>query len=70
MSNNIHFLGITVYAKSSNDFRAFLDWADSETMTRYQLRGYGATPGASADDAWQKYNGDRDSYITDQQFWK
>lgn len=60
----IHFLNITLQAKSEvDDWRAFLDWADKETMTVYQLRGYGNTPGAAADDAWRKYKEDRDAYI-------
>ena len=66
----IHFLNITIQRKGSYDFRAFLDWADDQSMTRYQLRGYGETPGKAADDAWKKYNGDRDSYITDEQVWE
>lgn len=66
----IHFLNITVQCKGKDDFRAFLDWADDETMTRYQLRGYGESPGEAADDAWAKYNEDRDSYITDKEVWK
>ena len=66
----IHFLNITIQSKSTDDFRAFLDWADSDTMTRYQLRGYGSTPGEAATDAWNKYNGDRDSYISDEEYWK
>jgi hypothetical protein len=66
----IHFLQITVQQKSPGDFRSFLDWADSETMTVYQLRGYGDTPGRAADDAWTRYNEDRDHYIEDSWEWK
>lgn len=29
----IHFLNITLQQKAKNDWRAFLDWADGETMT-------------------------------------
>lgn len=67
----IHFLDITIQCKGSNDFRAFLDWADSETATRYQLRGYGSTPGAAADDAWTRYKSEnRDLLITDECAWE
>lgn len=67
----IHFLKITLQAKSTTeDWRAFLDWADSDTMTVYQLRGYGSTPGQAAEDAWASYNEDRDAYITDSWEWK
>ena len=66
----IHFLKITVQSKASDDFRAFLDWADSDTMTRYQLRGYGSTPGEAATDAWNKYNDDRDFYVEHKEEWK
>jgi hypothetical protein len=66
----IHFLNITVQCKGGDDFRAFLDWADSDTMTAYQLRGYGDTPGKAADDAWTKYNEDRDSYTEGSWEWK
>jgi hypothetical protein len=59
----IHFLDITIQCKGSNDFRAFLDWADDQLMMRYQLRGYGSTPGQAADDAWRRYTENRDSYI-------
>ena len=66
----IHFLKMTIHAKGSYDFRAFLDWADDKSMTAYQLRGYGETPGKAADDAWKKYNKDRDFYITETWNWK
>jgi hypothetical protein len=66
----IHFLNITVQCKGGDDFRAFLDWADSDTMTSYQLRGYGDTPGKAADDAWARYNEDRDSYTEGSWEWK
>lgn len=69
----IHFLCITVQQKGADvdkDWRAFLDWADSETMTRYQLRGYGETPGEAADDAWQKYKTDRDFFVDSSWEWK
>ena len=66
----IHFLNITIQQKSNDDWRAFLHWADSSTMTRYELRGYGATPAEAANDAWKKYNDDRDLYIADEGLWK
>jgi hypothetical protein len=66
----IHFLKITIQQKSTDDWRAFLDWADSDTMTVFQLRGYGASPGAAADDAWCRYSEDRDYYIEDYWSWE
>ncbi len=66
----IHFLSITIQSKSENDFRSFLDWADDKSMIRYQLRGYGDSPSAAANDAWVKYIEDRDSYITHEEPWK
>lgn len=65
-----HFLCITIQQKSGDDWRAFLDWASSKTMLRYQLRGYGSTPGEAADDAWAKYNDDRDFYVEDTRPWQ
>jgi hypothetical protein len=63
----IHFLQIAIQKKASDDFRAFLDWADSDEMMVYQLRGYGSTPGQAADDAYAKYADEdfRDSQVTD-----
>jgi hypothetical protein len=66
----ILFLNITIQCKGGDDFRAFLDWADTDTVTRYQLRGYGDTPGKAADDAWTRYRGDRNSYISHEEYWK
>jgi hypothetical protein len=66
----IHFLGITIQCKGKDDFRAFLDWADSDTMTQYQLRGYGDTPGKAADNAWSRYQEDRDSHIAGSEPWQ
>jgi hypothetical protein len=67
----IHFLKITVQEKGrGEDYRAFLDWADSETMTVYQIRGYGSTPGQAADDAYAKYDEDRERYTEDKWEWK
>ena len=65
----IHFLNITLQQKAKNDWRAFLDWADSETMTRYQLRGYGGTPGEAADDAYHRFETDREKYIENSWEW-
>jgi hypothetical protein len=66
----IHFLNITLQAKSEKeDWRAFLDWADRDTMKRYQLRGYGATPGEAADDAWRRFNEDKWHYCEFEQEW-
>lgn len=67
----IYFLQITIQSKATDDFRAFLDWADRDTMTVYQLRGYGATPVQATEDAWLKYNSpDRDLHIQDSWEWK
>ena len=67
----IHFLKITIQEKSKGeDYRAFLDWADSETMMVYQIRGYGDTPGKAADDAYAKYEEDREFYVEDEWEWK
>jgi hypothetical protein len=65
----IHFNQIAIQKKSENDWRAFLNWSDSETMMQYQLRGYGSTPGEAADDAYAKYNEDRDYYVEDSWEW-
>jgi hypothetical protein len=66
----IHFLNINIQCKGGDDFRAFLDWADDESMTLYELRGYGNTPGKAADDAWTRYNEDRNAYIAYEEEWK
>lgn len=67
----IHFLNITIQEKGKgDDYRAFLDWADDETMTVYQIRGYGDTPGKAADDAYARYEEDREWYVTDHWEWK
>jgi hypothetical protein len=67
----IHFLKITVQEKGKgDDYRAFLDWADSDTMTVYQIRGYGDTPGKAADNAYAKYEEDREFYAEDEWVWK
>ena len=66
----IHFLNITIQCKGGDDFRAFLDWADDESMTRYQLRGYGDTPGSAANDAWARYNENRNTYIAHEEKWE
>jgi hypothetical protein len=39
-------------------------------MRRYELLGYGDTPGKAADDAWTRYNGDRDTYIINDEEWE
>ena len=69
---NIVFLSITIQEKGrGDDYRAFLDWADRDTMTVYQIRGYGDTPGKAADDAYANYESeDRDFHVTDFWEWK
>jgi hypothetical protein len=67
----IHFLQITIQEKDRNDYRSFLDWADSKTMMVYQLRGYGDSPSMAAGNAYAKFNDeDRHDYITDEWEWK
>ena len=67
----IHFQKITIQEKSKgDDYRAFLDWADSETMMVYQIRGYGSSPGQAADDAYAKYEEDREHYAQDEWKWE
>jgi hypothetical protein len=73
----IHFLQIVIQSKGiiakgspQEDFRAFLQFADSETMKVYELRGYGDTAGGAADDAWRRYKEDPLFYIEDSWEWK
>jgi len=66
----IHFLQITIQEKSRDDYRAFLDWGDSEAQMVYQIRGYGDTPGKAADDAHRKFQEDRELYVEDEWEWK
>lgn len=66
----IHFINITIQSKTTDDFRSFLLWADSETMMKYELRGYGSTPGSAADNAYARFNSeDRDMYTTHEEEW-
>lgn len=73
----IHFLQIVIQSKGpitkdsrQEDFRSFLQFADSETMRVYELRGYGYTAGESADNAWRRYNEDPWFYVEDSWEWK
>lgn len=68
----IHFLKITTQEKGKGeDYRSFLDFADSDTMTVYQIRGYGSTPGKSADDVYAKYDADdREMHVSDEWVWE
>lgn len=73
----IHFLKIVIQSKGKitedsdkEDFRSFLQWADSEEMMVYELRGYGETPGEAADDAWSRYKEDPWHYVEDSWEWK
>lgn len=52
-----HFISIRVEAKSvvDNDWRAFLRFIDEEEKLILGIRGYGASPGGAADDAWKDY---------------
>jgi hypothetical protein len=68
----IHFMSITIHEKGKgDDYRAFLNFADRETMTAYEIRGYGNTPGAAADDAYARYDSeDRYYHVTDEWEWE
>ena len=68
----IHFMSITIHEKGKgDDYRAFLHFADRETMTAYEIRGYGDTPGKAADDAYAHYESeDRYYHVTDEWEWK
>jgi hypothetical protein len=66
----IHFLNITIQMKSGDDFRAFLEWADDETMCLYGIRGYGDTPGKAADNAYARYMEDREFYSENHGVWE
>lgn len=65
-----HFLKITIQEKGSDDYRAFLDFADRETMMVYQIRGYGGTPGDAANDVWVRYKDDPWYEVTDSWPWE
>ncbi len=65
-----HFLGIAINEKSQEDYRAFLEWGDSETMLRYQIRGYGDTPGKAADDAYAKWLEDPEVHAEYSEVWE
>ena len=66
----IHFLKITVQSKGTDDFRSFLDFADSEEMMVYQIRAQGATPTEAVDQVWKYFNSeDRDFFIEDSWEW-
>ena len=66
----IQFLNITIQNKGGDDFRAFLEWTDSETMCIYEIRGYGDTPGKAADDAYARYMEDPEYYSNYQGVWE
>jgi len=68
----IHFLTIKINEKGQGeDYRAFLTFADSDTMMAYEIRGYGSTAGSAADDAYARYAGpDRETFVSDQWDWK
>jgi hypothetical protein len=68
----IHFLHVTIQEKGKGeDYRSFLNFADSDTMTVYEIRGYGVTPGKSADDAYARYESeDRAMNVTDEWAWE
>ena len=63
----IHFISIEVQEKiKDEDYRAFLTFEDSKTMTVYQICGYGETPGKAADYAYASYHSEnRYDLVTD-----
>ena len=65
----VHFGNITVQCKDLDDWRAFLSWIDTERNMIYDIRGYGTTPGAAADDAYSKYCEDRELYTDSGTVW-
>ena len=66
----IHFLTITINEKGiGEDYRAFLTFAERDTMTVFEIRGYGDTPGEAADDAYHRFETDREKYIEDSWEW-
>lgn len=53
------FLKIVVQNKGTHqdaDWRAFLQWADTETKMVHEMRGYGLTPGSASDDVYARFN--------------
>jgi hypothetical protein len=68
----IYFMSITIHEKSKgDDYRAFLNFADRETMMAYEIRGYGDTPGKAADDAYARFaGGDPHAFVTDEWVWE
>ncbi len=60
--NQAYFCTITINRKGSDDYRAFLHWADRGTMLLYEIRGYGATAGQAADSAYNYYVTARDQH--------
>lgn len=62
---------ITVQYKGSikdGDFRAFLEYIDTEDCFLWGIRGYGTTPEAAAKDALTKYIEDFEYYTEDGPF--
>ncbi len=54
-----HFGNIVINQKASDDYRAFLYWRD-ENNDCWEIRGYGLTAGKAADDAYSRYEQDRE----------
>jgi hypothetical protein len=53
---DVMFFNIVIEEKCPDDFRSFLSFYSKETNVMYRLRGYGSSPGAAADDAWNTFN--------------
>jgi hypothetical protein len=51
----IYFANIIIQEKSQNeDYRSFAHFTDNDG-NKWEIRGYGATPGIAADDAYTKF---------------
>ena len=68
----IHFISIEVQEKIKDEYYlAFLTFADSETMTVYEIRGYSNTPGKAADNVYAYYHSkDRYNLVRDSWPWE
>ncbi len=65
------FLQVVTTCKSlpDNDWRSFLQWADTEEMIVYEIRGYGDTPCEAVTDAYDKFIKDPELHSTDSWAW-
>lgn len=61
----ILFKNIVLQQKSTDDWRAFLTWVERDSGMAFELRGYGSAPDEAAKDAWNRFNFNRDAFVTD-----